>query len=197
MGYRVEAYLVHLDKLRAAYGSQDLSILQDMEVKLQTEMNEIDEWTEGEWDVPAPPIRDVLMANIKGQFPWKYEESPYKAALQLFCKYFGNALPTTMFEWLRPLGVRFIEEEDIHLRRLVFKSSSPVDIPGIEEEDMYCVGHITSEQAAEMLLERERPSEKDIDCDDPNNWEECARRQFYGWLVAAKETGQGIVTFFY
>ena len=101
-----------------------------------------------------------------------------------------------MFTGLSPLGVRFVESEDPHMGMLVFRTKAPVIIPGIEDENMYRVGHITHNIAAQMLKEREPSHTEQLDCDDPENWEQCAAAQFYGWLEAAVRTQRAIVTFF-
>jgi hypothetical protein len=79
---------------------------------------------------------------------------------------------------------------------LVFRTKAPVIIPGIEDEDMYRVGHITHNIAAQILKERELSQAEQLDCDDPENWEQCAAAQFNGWLDAAVRTQRAIVTFF-
>jgi hypothetical protein len=196
MGYSVEAYLVQLDQLQRLYGANDNSLAEDIERRLADDIAELNTWLEEDWDILAPTIEQVIQANIVGQFPWPYEEAPYKAVLQLFCKYVGEVLPNAMFTWLRPLGVRFVESEDPHMGMLVFRSKAPVNIPGIEEEDMYRVGHITHNIAAQILKQRKPSHIKQVDCEEPENWEQCATAQFYGWLEAAVRTQRAIVTFF-
>ncbi len=196
MGYSVEAYLVPLDQLQPLYGAADNTLIEAIERRLADEIAELNTWLEEDWDIPAPTIEQVVRATIAGQFPWPYEQAPYQAVLQLFCKYVGEVLPNAMFTGLSPLGVRYGESEDPPMGMLVFRSKAPVIIPGIEDAHMYRVGHITHNIAAQMLKEREPSHAAQLDCDVPENWEQCAAAQFHGWLEAAVRTPRAIVTFF-
>jgi hypothetical protein len=196
VGYSVVAYLVPLDQLQRLYGADDNTLIEDIERRLADDIAELNTWLEEDWDIPTPTIEQVIHANIAGQFPWPYEEAPYRAILRLFCKYVGEVLPNAMFGGLSPLGVRFVETEDPHMGMLVFRTKAPVIIPGIEDEDMYRVGHITHNIAAQMLKEREPSHVEQLDCDDPEDWDQCAAAQFNGWLEAAVQTQRAIVTFF-
>jgi hypothetical protein len=194
MSYTISAYLVDLNQLQQIYGSNDIELVSHIEQIHVEDIANLNTWIEEDWEIEGPKINEVMRANVAGVFPWPYDQAPYKATLELFCKHLGSPLPNDMFVGLSPLGVKFVEEEDLDIGELVFRSSSPVSIPGIEDEDMYRVGCMTYETAAEKLAKRNFISLAELD--DDAEWRQQAHTQFSSWLEAAVLSQKGIVTFF-
>jgi hypothetical protein len=191
MSYTVNPYLVDLDRLRNIYGSGDELIAIDIEKSLVKEIENFNEWIDEGWPEGTPKIDEVLRANIKGLFPWAYGKAPYKGALELLCIYVGIRLPNDEFEGIHISGLKSIKGYS-YFEKLVFSSPSPVAFPGSEQDNMYRVGHITFQEAQQMLADLPPVNILDIETD----WFELAYAQFYSWLEASFQYRQGIVTFF-
>src|SRR5262249_45895986 len=165
----------------------------DIERSLSEKIRKLNDSLQDEWDIEVPTINEVLHSNIAGEFPWPYQEAPYKDVLKLLCSYFGDTLPNDVFNGMSQYGVKFIEEEVSDIADLVFHSKPPVAIPGMDDETMYRVGHMSHETAKEKLDKWKSIARLPRSEDE---WEEESLRQFYGWLEASVKTHRGIVTFF-
>jgi hypothetical protein len=199
MSYSVIAYAIDLTLLQNVCGSGDMTIMTAIEERFREDIARLNEqYAEDITD--ALPIEAVLHALITGVFPWAYDDAPYLDGLQLLCQYYGTVLPNDAFSELRPLGVKFIEEEAPPIQRLVFQSSSPIPIPGSEVETMYRVGSLGLNELCVLLQERVMPSDAltavSTDADEDDLWKRYVYAQFYGWLEQAVQLQRGIVTFF-
>src|SRR5262249_53869095 len=97
MSYYLSAYLVDLEQLRSAYGSNRTDLVLDIERSLSEKIRKLNDSLQDEWDIEVPTINEVLHSNIAGEFPWPYQEAPYKDVLKLLCSYFGDTLPNDVF----------------------------------------------------------------------------------------------------
>lgn len=194
MSYTIKAYSVDLPRLRKFYGSDNRDTLNDICEKMSQMITKIDMEISEDWGEDTPGVTNVLETASTGHFPWKYHDAPYKAMLELLCAYFGEELTNEEVEFMSPHGVKFIEEDFTPMGNLVFRSSSPVAIPGIEEETMYRVGHLESNKIPEVLAEVTafRLNSAVVNQD----WERAVCEKFTTWLEIAFSQGRGLVTFF-
>lgn len=191
MSYIIQAYLVDLMLLHQACGSADRHLIATIEHQCKDTIAELNQWLDEDIDIPVPSIEEVLHALINGTLPSPYTHAPYKEVLELLCLHFGAVLPNEPFEFLQSSGIKYIQD-DPTMCALIFESPPPIDIPGMESETEYRVGHVSHEQAAKMLEEYNQV----IQLHDSEEWEYRATQQFYNWLVTAIENQRGIVTFF-
>ena len=198
MGYSVLAYLVDLDQLCKVYGSHDLDLVAAIENQFADYVDFANEEIESlnyeltdAGEPTMPTVNQALCDSVVGRIPGEYEYTAYSYALVLFCRYLGTELPHDRFEFLRPYGVKFIEEEVQAMADLIFRSGPPGPIVFPKE---FVIGHMGWEQAAEQLAHWQPV----IISDDPidREWEQGVCDQYAEWLKEAIQTRRGIVAFF-
>jgi hypothetical protein len=201
MAYYVDAYLVNLEQLHQLYGSQNLVVACVIEQQFAEDIawasetiDELNTDLQECGESPVPTVLEALRASLAGQLPGERELQPYWFALRLMCQHLGTTLPNDQFFGLQGYGVKFIEEDMEPIADLVFHSPPPGPIPFPKELYLY-VGHMTSQQAAELLDHRKLVVFSDDERDQA--WEQAVCEQFYAWLEAAVTSQESIVTFFW
>jgi hypothetical protein len=185
MSYVLTPYLIDLERLQQAVGSQDESLIAAL---LQAEASEFeDEWEEGEPGEQTDSeisLEHAVRCLVMGEQLGKAVGSQYGYALERLCRYLGEAiLPET---WG---GVRWAAVEDSGLEDLLMQTGPPVPIP--DPGGFPTIGHWT---AVEVAAKVNQLGTSHLTSDDDGLQELLA--EYENWLRTAAAKRKAIVFFY-
>ena len=182
MGYGTLVYGVDIARLRSTYGSQDQTLLKEMEREYADDLRQNDERFRDEIRRGAPPLREALAQIVRGKITGKQgTEFQYGYAVELLCKHLGRPLENEDL-------IEFVD--DLEIPTGVLSSGPPLPIP--PPLDFPVIGFLTAEQVREEYAQLK---DQDFSHDDEDI--EAAREEFRSYLRQANDQGLGIVVFAY
>src|SRR5579871_11694 len=126
MSYTVSAYLVDLDRLRAAFGSHEMSLVDEITQTFADHIADYDEQAADYDDGPADEdngddegdgdagsrkgLGEALGEIVAGTIQDPERGWQYGYALELLCMHLGQRLPAEHFESLRSSGIGYIAQ---------------------------------------------------------------------------------------
>ncbi|GAA3943835.1 hypothetical protein GCM10023085_27280 [Actinomadura viridis] len=158
MSYSLSLYLVDLDKVRGAIGSQDDKLRRMIGGRFKAQIAHSDDWFSSEIESGAPTRYDAVRAVINGG---PYDEQygfQYGYAYQMICEFYGRHLFNNHFS---PFRGDWLETVDEGLRTLGIKvavtdfmyGSVPSSLP--RPEHLPCYGEWAPEECAQALAQWE------------------------------------------
>lgn len=165
MSYAVTAIAVDLDRVRAALGSKDKTLLAHLRETSADDLEQVDDMladhtdsSEDENGDPLPPLTtaDVLRHFVMGE-PYRDGDGTgfaYGYCFEALCKHFGDRLDNDHWSGMRDawfdavqeaLGHAGVSEKQFSIRQLVNRGA-PVELPEID--DFPGIGYLTKAEIA-------------------------------------------------
>ena len=185
MSYVLTPYLIDLERLRQAVGSQDESLIAAL---LDEEASDFeDEWEEGEPDEVSDleiSLDHAVRCLVRGEHLGKAAGSQYGYAIERLCRHLGEAILPDIWG-----GVRWTAVEDSGLEDLLTTTGPPVRIP--DPGGFPTIGHLT---AAEVAAKVSQLGATHLTSDDDGLQELLA--EYETWLRTAAARQKAIVFFY-
>lgn len=181
MSYRLAAYAIDIDRLKAVFGSKNEKLVSMIKSCRERDFEKHDEWFTAEIESGCPTIGDALEQIVMGVITGSKEAGfQYAYATEALCQYMGMKFRTENIGFISRLG----------MSTGLTGSGLPFPVP--EPDDFPEVGYLTAAQVVEeyprhVAAEAERPWDEDSD----------AREELISMMEQVQEWNEGIVTFTY
>ena len=167
-------YLIDLDKLRSAVGSNDPALRRAVEDRFADDFRESDEIVAA-YHPGQATLREALNDLIAGDVPADSQVG-HLLAFEILCKFLGERLDD---------DDRLGDLDDLEIPTRLLQSGPPVKLPGFEDR----VGFLTPDEAA-----REWASLKGADLSHDDEDIEAARMILRSFIEKAHASGKSLVT---
>ena len=182
MSYNLQVYAVDIDRLRAAFGSSDATLVSAIKADQADEIKDNWNWFRDEIDGGAPTLDAAVEHIVAGTLPVDGPHGfQYGYAVEVLCRQLGEEL-----ELRGDLG--FLAE--LGLETALLTSGPPLPVP--PAADFPEVGFLTARQ---VTVELARFKATGVGGEDDEFAE--AREELVGHLERAAELGVGVVAFTY
>jgi hypothetical protein len=183
MSYSLVPYAIDLEQLRAAVGSRNASLKQEV---CAANAERIEEDAEDLEDDESLTLKAAVSELIDGEFSDEDSAHQYGYALEALCSHLGQSLDVNLW-----CGVRWEAMDVTGLDDVIIDSGPPVDLPDLTG-NFPTIGHLDAKAVAAAVGQLDASPSKHDDSDA-----QALLAEYETWLRTTHQAGKGIVFFYY